>query len=146
MSYIDEKERRWRNRQTDIINYKNYVKFFSQDIQNILEINVPIAQHSQLPPIYVAKAIANSIKSTPSLGCDYLIDEITNSNLVLTISLFFEGNVEIIGVLRHLTKDKESVILVSSDDAVNILATIDIVIEALRNNFINLLKTRGNVL
>jgi len=146
MSFLDEKERRWRNQQNDIINYRHYVVLFSQEIRKILGIQVPIAQHTKLPPVYVAKALANSIKNTPSLGCEYLIEESMNSNPVSTIRLFFEGNVEIIGIFRHLTKKRESVILVSSDDAVNILSTIEVVLEALRKKFIDFIKTGGNVL
>ena len=112
-----------------------------------MEVNVPIAQHSKLPPIYIAKALVKSIRSRPlNSECEYLIEETMESNPVLTVRLFFEGNLEIIGVFRHITKGKESVILVSSDDAVSILATIDDVLDALRENFVNFLKTGGNVL
>lgn len=144
MSYLDEKERQWRNKQTDIINYRDYVSFFPQDIQKLLKTNVPIAQHSKLPPKYVAKALSKSIRSSTSLDGEYFIEENIDSKILVLIKLFFEGNVEIIGVFSHLTKEKESVILVSSDESVSILAMIDEILEALRENFVRFLRSGGD--
>lgn len=138
--YLDGEESAWREKCDEVINYKHYIPYLPQKIAKVIEAKVPVAFHSILPPEYIAMALVNSIQKSDIQKNEYIVEWYSNSLLVMTSTLFTVGDSQIIAIFKYLKNEKETVLMVVSNDSVNLLSDIEDVLDKLMENVAKTLK------
>lgn len=141
-SNISEEERRWRSKQRDNINYKDYLKYFPSRTAKLMKTKIPAAIHSFLPPKIVAKAIETSLKKADRSEMSYSTTRHDGGNLIMTAKIHTTASLNIISVLRYEKDERETVILVLADDTAELLANIEDILDSVRDNLRNTLNGR----